>query len=248
MYGIRPFGVEAQRLLRLGKRPHHHRPGHRRPDHAHRGCAEWGVKMDKPFFIGQRSLKIIQTRPPRSRWWCLRCRGREGRSMPKECHLVIHDGQIAGRVTSIAYSEAVGRTVGLAFVAPQKRRTAASFNIRVDGGATGGGRGRQAAVLRSGRSAAKGVLHECAIRTQSVARRLSALNPRWRNLSRHGTFRHVNGQRSAPGKQWRLDGCLLPWRALGSKVPASGAVAGKSKASRCRLRITNSWLAAGQAA
>ena len=44
-----------------GKGPHHRRPGHRRPDQ--RRCdagMEWAVKMDKPFFVGQRSLQVIE--------------------------------------------------------------------------------------------------------------------------------------------------------------------------------------------
>ena len=61
-HDIRPFGVEAQRLLRLEK-------GHiiigqdtdglTQPDEA---GLEWAVKMDKPFFVGKRSVEIVRKR------------------------------------------------------------------------------------------------------------------------------------------------------------------------------------------
>jgi sarcosine oxidase subunit alpha len=53
---------------------------------------------------------------------------------PKECHLVIRDGAIAGRVTSIAFSESLGRYVGLAFVPPDMAQEGRSFDIRAEGG------------------------------------------------------------------------------------------------------------------
>ena len=37
---------------------------------------------------------------------------------PKECHLVIRDGAIAGRVTSAVRSPALGQVVGLAYLPP----------------------------------------------------------------------------------------------------------------------------------
>ena len=53
--------------------------------------------------------------------------------IPKECHLVIEDGEIVGRVTSIARSETVGRVIGLAFL-PSDREVGSRFQIRADGG------------------------------------------------------------------------------------------------------------------
>jgi sarcosine oxidase, subunit alpha len=134
-HGIQAFGVEAQRLLRLEK-AHviigQDSDGLTTPFEAASGFA---VKMDKPFFIGQRSLKIIQSQAPRQSLVAFTLAdGRQG-LMPKECHLVIHDGQIAGRVTSIAYSEAMGKVIGLAFVTPEKAALGSQFSIRVDGGA-----------------------------------------------------------------------------------------------------------------
>jgi sarcosine oxidase, subunit alpha len=134
-HDIQAFGVEAQRLLRLEK-AHviigQDSDGLTTPFEAASGFA---VKMDKPFFIGQRSLKIIQSQAPRQSLVAFTLADGRQDLMPKECHLVIHDGQIAGRVTSIAYSEAVGKVIGLAFVTPEKTAVGSQFLIRVDGGA-----------------------------------------------------------------------------------------------------------------
>ena len=53
---------------------------------------------------------------------------------PKESHLVIRDGNIAGRVTSIGFSESLGHHVGLAFVAPVLANEGTRFKIRADAG------------------------------------------------------------------------------------------------------------------
>ena len=60
---IQPFGVEAQRMLRLEK-------GHIIVGQDTDGVtnaleidAPWALKMDKPFFIGQRSLRVLEKQP-----------------------------------------------------------------------------------------------------------------------------------------------------------------------------------------
>jgi sarcosine oxidase subunit alpha len=134
VHGIRPFGVEAQRLLRLEK-AHiiigQDTDGLTTPIEAGMG---WAVKMDKPFFIGQRSLKIMGGKKTRAQLIGFMLDAGEENAAPKECHLVIRDGQIAGRVTSIAFSPALGRHVGLAFVAPDMAAEGTRFFIRADAG------------------------------------------------------------------------------------------------------------------
>jgi sarcosine oxidase subunit alpha len=132
--GIRPFGVEAQRLLRLEK-SHiiigQDTDGLTTPIEAAMG---WAVKMDKPYFIGQRSLKIIGRKKAKARLVGFALDSDDRSDAPKECHLVICDGQIAGRVTSIAFSPALGRHVGLAFVTPDMAAEGSRFFIRADAG------------------------------------------------------------------------------------------------------------------
>jgi sarcosine oxidase subunit alpha len=143
-FGIRPFGVEAQRLLRLEK-------GHviigQDTDGLttpYEAALEWAVKMDKSFFVGQRSLKIVGKRARKHKLVGFALQSGFSGEVPKECHLVIRDGNIAGRVTSIAYSESLNRHVGLAFVPPDLAADGTPFNIRA-----GGGRMVQAVVVKT---------------------------------------------------------------------------------------------------
>jgi sarcosine oxidase, subunit alpha len=133
--GIRPFGVEAQRLLRLEK-------GHliigqdtdglTTPFQA---AVEWAVKMDKPFFVGQRSLRTVAQRPVKQRLAGFALVPDFTGLVPKECHLIIRDGGIAGRVTSVARSAALGRIIGLAMLPPEMTAVGTHFEIRVDASA-----------------------------------------------------------------------------------------------------------------
>jgi sarcosine oxidase subunit alpha len=131
--GITPFGVEAQRMLRLEKAHiivSQDTDGLTNPLEV---GADWAVKMDKPFFIGQRSLAIIAKHARRQQLvgFALEPGRRAG---IRECHLVIRGGDIAGRVTSVGESPTLGRTIGLALVTPAAAQ-GAMLTIRVDGGA-----------------------------------------------------------------------------------------------------------------
>jgi sarcosine oxidase subunit alpha len=130
-FGIRAFGVEAQRVLRLEK-------GHVIVGRDTDGLttpleigAEWALRMSKPFFIGQRSLQILQRRPQRQQLVGFTLPA--GSVRPKECHLVIEAGRIAGRVTSIQHSPTLGHAIGLAFVEPAIAQRG-SFRIRIERG------------------------------------------------------------------------------------------------------------------
>ena len=132
-HGIRPFGVEAQRLLRLEK-------GHIIIGQDTDGLTtpfDAGMtplaKMDKAFFIGQRSLRILEAKPRRQTLVGFRLDKGDGRH-PKECHLVIVNGAIGGRVTSVAYSPAADAVVGLAYVPLARQAPGSRFTIRIDGG------------------------------------------------------------------------------------------------------------------
>ena len=130
-YNIRPFGVEAQRLLRLEK-------GHiiigqdtdglSNPFHASMG---WAAHMKKDFFIGQRSLEIVKPRHERKLFgFSLPA---EQNNMPKECHLLIKDGEINGRVTSVLYSPVMERVIGLAYVEDEQAKVGDEITIKIDG-------------------------------------------------------------------------------------------------------------------
>jgi len=132
--GIGPFGVEAQRLLRLEK-------GHLIVGQDTDGLStpfdvglDWAVKLDKPFFVGRRSLQIIRKKPLRQKLVGFRLPTDLAGPAPQECHLVIDGGDIAGRVTSIAWSPSLGRYIGLAFVRPDLGEPGRVLTVRLTDG------------------------------------------------------------------------------------------------------------------
>ena len=54
--------------------------------------------------------------------------------MPLECNLVIDGNAINGRVTSIGFSQTVGKTIGFAYVKPYQKAIGTTFQIRTDNG------------------------------------------------------------------------------------------------------------------
>jgi sarcosine oxidase subunit alpha len=131
-WGLRPFGVEAQRVLRLEK-------GHLIVGQdtdgltdPHEANAQWAVAMKKPFFVGQRSLRILQARGPRQKLMGIELAATS--PLPKECHLIIHQGAIAGRVTSVTRSRALNKGIGLAMLSPDLAQVGRDIHIRVDNG------------------------------------------------------------------------------------------------------------------
>lgn len=130
--GIRPFGVEAQRQLRLEKGHvivSQDTDGTSSPFDAGMG---WAVKFDKPFFVGKRSLQVLAERARYQLVGFALPPGYAG-PVPKECHLVIENGEIAGRVTSIGASPSLGKVIGLAMI-ERHLGEVETLDIRVDGG------------------------------------------------------------------------------------------------------------------
>jgi sarcosine oxidase subunit alpha len=54
--------------------------------------------------------------------------------VPQECHLIIEQGDIAGRITSIAWSPSLQRHIGLAFVRPDLAVENGAISIRLSDG------------------------------------------------------------------------------------------------------------------
>lgn len=133
---IQPFGVEAQRLLRLEK-------GHLIISHdtdaltnPYEAGLGWTVKDDKDFFVGRRTLQIIKRREQKRILVGIRWPDGYTGPLPQECHLIIHDGRIVGRVTSIAERSLCGYPLGMAFIEPAMAEPGTTLTIRVDGGVT----------------------------------------------------------------------------------------------------------------
>ena len=132
-YGIRPFGLEAQRVLRLEK-------GHiiigqdtdglTYPEEAN---MTWAISRRKPFFVGGRANAIHESRTLLRKLVGFAVRDPKA-PVPEECHLTLHGNEIAGRVTSAARSEALGCIIGLAYVTPSQAEAGATFPIKIGQG------------------------------------------------------------------------------------------------------------------
>jgi sarcosine oxidase subunit alpha len=130
---IQPFGIEAQRILRLEK-------GHiiigqdtdamSNPMEVQMG---WAVSRKKPFFVGGRTLTELEKKP--------QLRSLVGfvvndlnAPIPKESHLVLDGEQMTGRVTSCNYSPTLQKPIGLAYVTPENTQAGSTFIIKSSGG------------------------------------------------------------------------------------------------------------------
>lgn len=129
--GLQPFGVEAQRILRMEK-------GHiivgqdtdgvTNPFEAGLGRM---LRMEKPFFVGQRSLQALQRRGERQRLIGFTI---ESRVPLAESHLAIDAGEIAGRITSVTWSATLNRMIGLALLVPGHAVIGNTIHFRDDHG------------------------------------------------------------------------------------------------------------------
>lgn len=112
--GLRPFGLEAQRVLRLEKQHvivAQDTDSESTPYGAGMG---WAVKKDKPdAFLGRWALERDGAEEPALRLVGIRLH--DG-VVPREGAAVLQTGRPAGRVTSARFSERLGQVIGLAWV------------------------------------------------------------------------------------------------------------------------------------
>lgn len=129
-FGIRAFGVEAQRLLRLEK-GHiivgQDTDGMTQPDEV---SLRWAIAKKKPFFVGAKSVEILSKAPLERKLVGFELGA--SAPQPKEGHLVIRDGDIVGSVTSCEYSPTLNKIIGLAYVHPADSASGAEVLIRTD--------------------------------------------------------------------------------------------------------------------
>jgi sarcosine oxidase, subunit alpha len=115
--GVAPFGVEAQRIMRLEK-------GHlivgQDTDGLTKGFSaglDWAIKLDKDDFVGKPELvwqhrvngdmRLVGLRPV------------DGKEVPPEASQIVEGrNTIVGRITSSRMSPTLGRSICLGFVAP----------------------------------------------------------------------------------------------------------------------------------
>jgi sarcosine oxidase, subunit alpha len=132
-FGMLPFGVEAQRILRLEKG--HIIVGQDTDGLTHPAEAnmEWALGKKKPFYVGKRAVDMQMAKGVTRKLAGFALLD-AGAPMPKECHLIIRNGDIAGRITSVTRSPTLGKVVGLAYLPPDLAEPGHRFEIRIDGG------------------------------------------------------------------------------------------------------------------
>jgi sarcosine oxidase subunit alpha len=128
--GVRPFGLEPQRVLRLEKMHVLVGQDTDSESNALEAGMPWIVKFDKDDFVGRWSLEHVQERGFRERLV-----GFEVGSgvVPPEGGQLVVDGAPGGRVTSARFSERLGKAIGLAWVPADLAEEGAELALQVDG-------------------------------------------------------------------------------------------------------------------
>ena len=131
-FDIRPFGVEAQRVLRLEKG--HIIVGQDTDGMTHPGEVDlaWAIAKRKPFYVGGRSVAILMAGKQRRRLVGFTLNNDAPK--PKEGHLVLRNGDIVGNVTSCEYSPTLNCIIGLAYAHPSDATPNSRICIRADNG------------------------------------------------------------------------------------------------------------------
>ncbi|MBI4563446.1 MAG: (2Fe-2S)-binding protein [Planctomycetes bacterium] len=129
-FDVWPFGVEAQRLLRLEKR--HVIVGVDTDATSTPIGADlaWVAKMDKDDFIGKAGIARARGRPARERLVGFVL---QDESIPEDGSAIARDGKPVGRITSVRFSPAHGKAVGLAWVPADMADPGREIDIHLSG-------------------------------------------------------------------------------------------------------------------
>ena len=130
-FGIRAFGLEPQRVLRLEKM--HILVGQDTDTESNvlEGNMSWIAKLDKDDFVGKWSLEHVQERGFREQLVGFEM---ANGTVPAEGGQIVVDGRPGGRVTSARWSDQVGKAIGMAWVPPELAAEGTTIQIRVNGG------------------------------------------------------------------------------------------------------------------
>ena len=130
--GIRPFGLEPQRVLRLEKM--HILIGQDTDSESNVLDANmpWIAKFDKDDFVGKWALEHVRARGPREQ--LVGFEMENGRVPPEGGQVVVKDRRPVGRVTSARWSPELRKVIGMAWVPPELARDGAEFFVTIDGG------------------------------------------------------------------------------------------------------------------
>ncbi len=130
--GIAPFGLEAQRIMRLEKG--HFIVGQDTDGltRAHAAGVGWAVKLEKPDFAGKPELMWEEAAGPERTLVALQPADQQ--LVPPEASQLVDGERIVGRVTSSRMSPTLGRSVCLAQVDTALSNGGAALTIRLPDG------------------------------------------------------------------------------------------------------------------
>ncbi len=128
--GVKPFGLEPQRILRLEKM--HVLIGQDTDSESNvlEASMPWIAKLDKDDFVGKWSLEHVLERGFREQLVGFET---ENGVVPLEGGQIVIDGRPGGRVTSARWSDHLGRAIGMAWVPPDLAEEDAELTIKVNG-------------------------------------------------------------------------------------------------------------------
>jgi sarcosine oxidase subunit alpha len=132
-HSIIPFGIEAQRIMRLEK-------GHiivgqdtDAMSNANELQMGWAVNRKKPFFVGGRTLTELE-KEPLMRALVGFVLDVSDAPTPCESHLILQGDTMIGRVTSCNYSPTLDKIIGLAYLPPEHAKAGSQLTIKSTGG------------------------------------------------------------------------------------------------------------------
>ncbi|MEB3753325.1 2Fe-2S iron-sulfur cluster-binding protein [Acinetobacter sp. MD2(2019)] len=132
-FDLKPFGVESQRLLRLEKGHiiiSQDTDGMTHPQEVDLG---WAVARSKPWFVGKRSIAILEQQPLKRKLVSFVLD--KTQEKPLEGHIVLEGSDISGNITSCEYSPTLDKIIGMAYVGIGQSEVGQQFPIRVEKGA-----------------------------------------------------------------------------------------------------------------
>jgi sarcosine oxidase, subunit alpha len=129
-FDIRPFGIEAQRLLRLEKRHVIVGVDSDALTNPYEAGMAWAPKLDKEDFIGRTALQRLAGQPLQQK---LAGFIMNEEVLPEDGAAIMVNGQLAGRVTSARFSPHKRKAIGLAWVPADLAREGAEVDVRVGG-------------------------------------------------------------------------------------------------------------------
>jgi sarcosine oxidase subunit alpha len=131
-FGIRPFGLEPQRILRLEKM--HILVGQDTDSESNvlEASMPWIAKLDKDDFVGKWSLEQVQERGLQD--LLVGFEMDDGKVPLEGAQVVLEGTRPIGRITSSRWSPELRKAIGMAWVPAEVAEEGRSFLVTVDGG------------------------------------------------------------------------------------------------------------------